>query len=167
MALQLFVTTRQLCQSFAYQTTQLFQQCVVGSIGVKSLNNPLDELCGAFSNGTAYFKPFEYDVVAGASYGDLDGFTKEAKDYVEGLQTMFSQVRDSLVGLTPDDVLVLAPSASSLSSILNIGDGRQGMRHKSGLGQRHFSYQSALPLAHHSPGESSAVQWNGRVRPHR
>jgi len=91
MALQLFVTTRQLCQSFAYQTTQLFQQCVVGSIGVKSLNNPLDELCGAFSNGTAYFKPFEYDVVAGASYGDLDGFTKEAKDYVEGLQTMFSQ----------------------------------------------------------------------------
>ena len=54
MALQLFVTTRQLCQSFAYQTTQLFQQCVVGSIGVKSLNNPLDELCGAFSNGTAF-----------------------------------------------------------------------------------------------------------------
>ncbi|EOD08831.1 hypothetical protein EMIHUDRAFT_217106 [Emiliania huxleyi CCMP1516] len=91
MALQLFVTTRQLCQSFAYQTTQLFQQCVVGSIGVKSLNNPLDELCGAFSNGTAYFKPFEYDVVAGASYGDLDGFTTEAKDYVKGLQTMFSQ----------------------------------------------------------------------------
>ena len=93
MALQLFVTTRQLCQSFAYQTTQLFQQCVVGSIGVKSLNNPLDELCGNFSTGTAYFKPFKYALFADASYGDLDGFEKEAKDYVKGLQTTYSQVR--------------------------------------------------------------------------
>ena len=121
MALQLFVTARQLCQSFAYQTNQLFQQCVVGSIGVKSPNNPLDDLCGAFSNGTAYFKPFEYrDIFAGASYRDLDGFTEYARAYVKDLQTMYSQVRAERLTrwAHSSDVLdSIAPSASSLSSI--------------------------------------------------
>ena len=87
MALQLHITTRQLCQSYAYQTTRFYQQCVVGSIGSKGVGgNPLDALCGGFLEGTAYFRPFQKDPDV-----SIDEFVDYAKTYVEGLETMFSQ----------------------------------------------------------------------------
>ena len=87
MALQLHITTRQLCQSYAYQTTRFYQQCVVGSIGSKGVGgNPLDALCGGFLEGSAYFRPFQKD-----PDDSIDEFVDYAKTYVEGLETMFSQ----------------------------------------------------------------------------
>ena len=83
MALQLHITTRQLCQSYAYQTTRFYQQCVVGSIGSKGVGgNPLDALCGGFLDGTAYFRPFQKD-----PDDSIDEFVDYAKTYMEGLET--------------------------------------------------------------------------------
>ena len=65
----------QLCQSYSYQTTGLFQRCVARSTAPK---NPLHELCYEISVGVLpSLAPMELDPC-----GDAAGFIKEANAYL-------------------------------------------------------------------------------------
>ena len=56
LALQMHQTIQQLCQSFEYQTTRLYKNCVG-----PGLSNKLNDVCGDFAHGEPGFKPFLYE----------------------------------------------------------------------------------------------------------
>jgi len=56
LALQLYSTVQLVCQSYAYQATALYQECVVqGSV---ANDNKMRELCGDFADGNFSFPMF-------------------------------------------------------------------------------------------------------------
>ena len=75
LGLQMHALVLQLCQSYSYQTTGLFQRCVARSTAPK---NPLHELCYEISVGVLpSLAPMELDPC-----GDAAGFIKEANAYL-------------------------------------------------------------------------------------
>ena len=75
LGLQMQAIAFQLCQSYSYQTTGLFQRCVARSTAPK---NPLHELCYEISVGVLpSLAPMELDPC-----GDAAGFIKEANAYL-------------------------------------------------------------------------------------
>ena len=76
LGLQMHALALQLCQSYSYQTTGLFQRCVARSTAPK---NPLHELCYDFSVGVlpSTLAPMELDPC-----GTEAGFIKAANEYL-------------------------------------------------------------------------------------
>ena len=58
LAMQMQNTVRQLCQSFGYQTTRLYHECVGPNVDPPQKDNVLNKLCGAFTDGQPGFAPF-------------------------------------------------------------------------------------------------------------
>ena len=81
LGLQMQAIALQLCQSYSYQTTGLFQRCVASSTATK---NPLQQLCYDFSAGILpSLAPMKLDPC-----GDSAGFIAEASKYLAPYETI-------------------------------------------------------------------------------
>ena len=81
LGLQMQAIALQLCQSYSYQTTGLFQRCVASSTATK---NPLQQLCYDFSAGILpSLAPMELDPC-----GKAADFIEEANTYLAPYETI-------------------------------------------------------------------------------
>jgi len=81
LGLQMQAIALQLCQSYSYQTTGLFQRCVASSTAPK---NPLQQLCYDFSAGILpSLAPMELDPC-----GKAADFIEEANTYLAPYETI-------------------------------------------------------------------------------
>lgn len=92
LALQMQTTTRQLCLSYAYQTTRMFHQCTGPQVTGSDVGNPLDVLCTRFSDGMPAFTPFANQPCA--STVDLASRSRKYMQAWRGVTESANQVTD-------------------------------------------------------------------------